>query len=81
MARIDQLPSRGGVSGLRLSLIALFLISVAGTLAYLAQMPLKQVYWGVSARLRPFISEHDLVKAGKLPGGDGEAAVLFGCGR
>ena len=60
---------RRQLSPLRVALIVGFLSTLVGTCGYLLYVPMMQVYWGVYSRLRPMISEDDLLKAGKpLPG-------------
>lgn len=53
----------------RLITILVLLATLVFGLGYLLHLPLLQVYWGIYARLRPMLSEQDLVQAGKpLPG-------------
>lgn len=53
----------------RLVAAALLLAAVFGCASYLLYLPMLQIYWGVYARLKPFLSEEDLLAAGRaLPG-------------
>lgn len=67
MARLAR---RRPLSRRRFYAVSLLLIALSGVMACMVSMPLRQVYWGVFARLRPMVSEEDLVRLGKhLPGG------------
>ena len=46
--------------------ICLLVLASAGTVVYVVQTPVKQVYWGVYARLYP-LKEHPTVATGGSP--------------
>ncbi|KAL4450568.1 hypothetical protein ABPG77_000924 [Micractinium sp. CCAP 211/92] len=66
MARLQDavLPTRA-VTPLRVALILIFLCTLSGCALYLAGGSMRMVYWGVYARLRPMVSEQDLLRQGK----------------
>ncbi|KAL4439682.1 hypothetical protein ABPG75_002683 [Micractinium tetrahymenae] len=69
MARLHEPVSRA-VTPLRLATTLVFLCTLSGCALYLAGGSLRMVYWGVYGRLRPMISEQDLLRQGKeVPGG------------
>lgn len=64
----------------RTALILLAFCAVLGGFAYLCYLPLMQVYWGVYGRIKPMLSEEDLVAAGKpLPPGTAHVSSPAPC--
>lgn len=72
MARLgDPFPLVGGRrSPLRRWVIIFLLLAGLGGIAWVAHRPIQQVYWAVYARVKPMVSETDLIRLGKtLPVG------------
>lgn len=73
MARLgDPFPLGGGGyrSPLRRWVIIFLMLAGLGGMAYIAHRPIQQVYWAVYARVKPMMSEADLIRLGKeLPAG------------
>jgi hypothetical protein len=66
MAKLDELQlHRGRVTPLKLACVLLFLLATSGCGFYLVATPARQLYWGVYARVRPMVSERDLLLSGK----------------
>ena len=70
MARIDIIEQKARKMGsVRLLNILLLLSLMTGGMLYFFSVPLHQLYWGMKARVKPMLSEADLMRKGRpIPG-------------